>query len=736
MSFTAEALYQLLPAIYRIRDAEQGKPLEELLRVIAEQAAVVEENLELLYDDQFIETCAEWAAPYIGDLIGYRALHGVAPRISSPRADVANTIARRRRKGTAAMLEQLAWDVTGWRARVVEFFQLLGTTQYMNHVRPDNRLTPDLRDWESLERLGSPFESVAHTLDVRRIASGRGRYNIPNIGIFLWRLPAFPVTQSPATPVEEASMHRYRFNPLGIDAPLLTRPEPEDLITHLAEPVNVPAPIRRRVLHERRGNYYGSGKSLSIWINDSDTAWPPDAIDICDLSGNDSAGWAHEALPGRISIDPVLGRIAFPPSEPAPEQVRVSFHYGFSDAMGGGEYERAQAAPATFTVCQSPCLPPLAPQDAAPTHTSIRTALQDLPAEGGIVEIIDNGRYVETETLTIEAQPGHSAASVELRARTGRRPTIVLSGGLEIRGGPGSTVTLSGLLLAATAQPVATPSALVRVPNANDNTLRTLRVRHCTLVPGQALHPDGEPRRPGAPTLEVAIAGTTVEIERSIVGGLRIQPGSAAIIEGSIVDATEPSLIAYSGPGINSAGDGPGGALTLDDCTVVGRVFSEVLERVSNSILHARLPDDDADDPWPAPVWAERRQEGCLRFSFVPLGSLVPRRFRCQPDLAITAEIEKARQEAGGEIDPSARAAIVSRVTAEVVSHFTSDRYGHPGYAQLRQSCPLAIRTGAEDEAEMGAFRELYQHQREINLRVRLQEYLRFGLEAGIFYET
>ena len=36
----------------------------------------------------------------------------------------------------------------------------------------------------------------------------------------------------------------------------------------------------------------------------------------------------------------------------------------------------------------------------------------------------------------------------------------------------------------------------------------------------------------------------------------------------------------------------------------------------------------------------------------------------------------------------------------------------------------------------MGAFHDLYQPQREINLRVRLDEYLRFGLEAGIFYAS
>jgi hypothetical protein len=67
MSIDSEQLYNLLPAIYRIRDAERGEPLKALLAVIAEQAAVLEEDLAQLYDDQFIETCAEWVIPYIGD---------------------------------------------------------------------------------------------------------------------------------------------------------------------------------------------------------------------------------------------------------------------------------------------------------------------------------------------------------------------------------------------------------------------------------------------------------------------------------------------------------------------------------------------------------------------------------------------------------------------------------------------------------------------------------------------
>src|SRR5258706_9592421 len=198
MSFDLETIYSLLPAIYRIRDEEQGKPLKALLSVIAEQVAVVEENLAQLYDDQFIETCADWVIPYIGDLIGYRSLYKLAPKVSSPRAEVANTIAYRRRKGTVAMLEQLAHDVTDWPAHVVEFFQLLATTQYMKHLRPTNLYAPNLRKWEPLERLNTAFDTIAHTAEVRRIASRHGRYNIPNIGIFLWRLHDYSLTHSPA----------------------------------------------------------------------------------------------------------------------------------------------------------------------------------------------------------------------------------------------------------------------------------------------------------------------------------------------------------------------------------------------------------------------------------------------------------------------------------------------------------------------------------------------------------
>jgi len=121
-------------------------------------------------------------------------------------------------------------------------------------------------------------------------------------------------------------------------------------------------------------------------------------------------------------------------------------------------------------------------------------------------------------------------------------------------------------------------------------------------------------------------------------------------------------------------------------------------------------------------VTAERRQVGCVRFCFVPADPAVrvPRRYRCEPDLALK------------DVPPADRPAIVARL----VPGFTSIAYGDPGYAQLARSCPREIATGAEDGSEMGAFSSLKQPQRAANLRTVVDEYLRFGLEAGVFYVT
>jgi hypothetical protein len=101
---TPERLYRLLPAYLRNRDLEQGEPLRALLAVVEGELERIEADTAGLYDNWFIETCDEWVVPYIGDLLGVRPIRGIPSAGVSARAYVANTIAYRRRKGTAVVL--------------------------------------------------------------------------------------------------------------------------------------------------------------------------------------------------------------------------------------------------------------------------------------------------------------------------------------------------------------------------------------------------------------------------------------------------------------------------------------------------------------------------------------------------------------------------------------------------------------------------------------------------------
>ncbi len=691
MSIQPDELYQLLPAVHRMRDAAQGEPLRQLLALITRQVAVLEEDLAQLYDNQFIETCAPWVLPYIGDLIGYTSLHPIGPDQLAPRAEIANTIGYRRRKGTASVLEQLARDVTAWNARAVEFFQLLATTQFMNHLRLTNSYAPDLRQWQPLERLGTAFETTARTIDVRHVEQGEGKYNIPNVGIFLWRLNAYRLRNSLAVRVDD---RRFLFHPLGANAPLFTRPQTEKSITHLAEPINVPEPVSRRVFDAAPEKYYGA--ELSVYIEGIEL----NDICVCDLSDT-GATWAHSPPNNPVAIDPALGRISF---ATAPvETPRVTFHYGFSAGVGGGEYERK----ASFDAA-------LAPIESVASPAPLQPAL-NARASGGVVEISDSGRYQGTPSIALD--PG---VRLEWRAANEHRPTLVASGPIDLTGGADAEVTLNGLLI------VGGP---VRVHSVLGTGLRKVRLAHCTLVPGLSLGSDGAPTAPGTPSLLIEQTETPIEIEidHCIMGGIRAALNAKVTIRNSIIDANERTTMAYAALDDLAAG----GTLSVINSTIIGRVSTSLLKLASNSIFLAQSLGTEA------PVRSERQQSGCVRFSWLPLAARVPRRYRCQPDLEVSEQIDAAiKRTTNGVISDAERQAIRDAVIVRLVPAFTSLRLIDPGYGQLRLSAPETIRTGADDEAEMGAFHDVFAPQRESNIRARLREYLRFGLEAGIFYQT
>src|SRR3954468_10637360 len=128
--YYASKLWKLIPAVYRSLDSEPAEPgpLAEIVNRIGAQAAVLRRSIDRLWQDQSIETCDDWVIAYIGDLLATNLVASLDAR--GQRLDVAKTIYYRRRKGTVAILEELASDITGWDAKVVEFFRRLGRTRH------------------------------------------------------------------------------------------------------------------------------------------------------------------------------------------------------------------------------------------------------------------------------------------------------------------------------------------------------------------------------------------------------------------------------------------------------------------------------------------------------------------------------------------------------------------------------------------------------------------------------
>jgi hypothetical protein len=770
MSYGPDGLYALLPSVHRVRDEEQGFPLRALLRVIAEQVDVVENDIERLYDNWFVETAEDWVIPYLGDLIGYEPVRDAGEpgavttpqgaernKILIPRREIANTIRYRRRKGTLALLEELARAVSGWPARAVEFYSHLGWTQHVNHVHMARGRLVDVRDLEPLDHLDSPFDCLAHTVDVRRTVSNRqqGRLNIPSVGVFVWRLKAYSITRAPAACLDE-SPHCYTFSVIGNDTGLHNRPEPEVDPDHIADELNLPTPIRRRAFEAHPDRYYGEGKSLQIWLGE-----PRKPVRLRDIVAADLSDWSYRPKRGQVAVDPERGRIAFPPGHPPGNQiVWVSYQYAFSGDIGAGEYSRPLSQPPQYTLYRV---------GEGATFARINDALAQWKADRAsvaqpearllhaVVEITDSGLYEEQFNIVLEENQ-----TLQVRASSGKRPAIGLSDSkralldaLSVSGAPGTRLTLDGLLIlgrsiqiggagqgeevdgertegtAVEYKRVPPTTPVGEPPCGGDPKDRPLdvEIRHCTLVPGWGLDCDCEPRQPSKPSIELRNANVHLTIEHSIVGAIQVVQDevrtdpSVIVLSDSILDATASEREALDAPGYPVAHV----VLTARRCTVIGHVKTHAVALAENCIFYGK-------------VTVARRQYGCIRFSYVSPRSRTPRRFHCEPDLAMQKAAESLRAEAakGGAPAPAADAIREAErgARARVRPRFNSLRFGRSRYCQLALSCAEEISTGADDESEMGAFHDLYQPQRAANLRVRLTEFVPAGADAGIIFAS
>lgn len=705
---STDSLWNSIPSAVRARDAEAGGVLRALVEVLAEQAAVVGRDIDQLQDDWFIETCAEWLVPYIGELVGTRSLHPLTGSAGfSNRARVADTIRFRRRKGTAAMLEELARVATGWRAHAVEFFETLATTQHVNHVRLAAPATALIRAAEPLELVGGPFDPTPHTLDVRSLGSTKGWHNLPNVGLFLWPLSSYPLDRATAAPVATPHDGRWFVDPLGVDRHLTGPTVVESSIDSRSDEANVPHPLRRRPLHDELDAVRESAEAPRRWFSEDDPAaqvWIQaapgtslDRVPPADLSVGDLSDWS---LPSGslVRLDPVLGRVTVAAGR-AVHRLAVSWCYAAAGDLGAGPYPRRAAdarslgAP-DWQMGVSATDAPVAGRVVGTIAEAVDAwhAWQAAhPSTIGRIVLMDSHRHTDDLTGPNRIEVGEASRLVLLAANwptrpdgprvhgdadpTGVRPCLV--GDVEFVGtGTGERpgeVVVDGVLLAG--------SMTVGAPPTDAEGLGLLEIRHSTLVPS-------------AGGLVVASGNDRLAVEL-----FRTQCGPIAIAGDQSTVAIVESVVDGAGPAGAAALHGPGTAATLSGATMLG----------TTTVRSVDASDTIFDDV----LTVARRQTGCVRFSYLTPGSVSPRRYRCQPGSA-----QKAA--------PTDEA-LAARLEPAYLSRNLTDA----GYARLSDHAAPELRTGAETGAEMGAHRFVLTPQRLANLMLALEEYLPFDRIAA-----
>lgn len=712
---TDDILYNLLPEVYRIRDALQpGYPLRTLLRAIAGQVDQFNTDIGQLYDNWFIETCEAELLPYFADLVGI-SLGPSLPRGTDAsdssadviwrRAQIADAVSDRSRKGSFSVLEDLATQATGWPARAIELRRIALATQSVRMPDIGRRRLVDLADSEALELLTTPLSDAAAMTDVRALSSHRtpGTVDPTAVAVWLWRLVADQLSHAPAASAGED--YRYTFDQLGRDLPLAVVPVSDPLAPPATE-LDVAMTITRRALELRLEDYYGEERSICIYRGG-------EPISRSEIVVTDLSHW-HERTPGgRVSIDPLLGRIAFPTRHPPEEEISVTCAHLGMGAIGGGSYQR-------------PLPTPTAPVYSVGSHghRSIRGALEAWrkankqgKAPSAVIEITDDRVY--REHLDIRLVAGEQ---LEIRAAQGRRPVIIP---VETEGGRPDRFRVRGAEDTDAADPPRFTLDGVWVARHSLDlygSFADVTLRHCTLVPPKNPGASASPEERRLPSLVVHGIPCPISIASSITGRVRVESPETGFeplpmnVSDSVLDASD-----LRAPAVFGADDRPAWVhLSLFRVTVLGGADVHSIGRVEDSILTGALD-------------CERRQTGHLSFSYLPPGSRTPIRANCQPDTALA----RVRD----EIAPGTQAAsdldrLEARTAARLVPRFDSVEFGQPAYARLAADAAPELTQGAHDEGELGAYHDLWQPLLVADLRTQLQQFAPVGVDIDIRFAT
>lgn len=791
-------LYDLLPAHIRSVDADRGFALEAFVKVLAAGSAEIDEEIGRLYDSMFVETAPEGALGDLAALVASEPLRPLpAGSGHNARAFIANTVRYRRGKGVARVLEELAADVGGFGAVAVEYFMRLARTQNLIDVRAERPGTGFLVPPGTASRLASAFDVQPRLLDVRSIARARGRHHMAHVGVHLLRplAPDFPAPargpdgenvgpdQLDGTPVarpwpdgatEHAGYFQLSaqpgrplrlFNPdrrLGSETPRAQETELRDRLRRL--PLHLETEEKRQAKLEDRAEVLGPhpwfnkvGQPFCLFFRRTGLTTfervPEAEIQICNLDAYPAVPgarpkalkphrWWQGAEPAPLSrdgdhpircgFDPVTGRliVAEPVAgTPDVEEVRVAYAGGIAWPIGAGPQDRNTAAVA-FEIIDRAGVQNLvwqvdATQPAASLGAGVRRvqtlheALDEWTAAGagkrGFIVLARCDREFPAagaSNIQVEIPPKSELhiVSAEWRNKVVRPgvPDNPERRGYVVRRQRRSTIDAPLRVIASSPPPDRARAGVLVLDGlelAGGLTLMVravsrVLVRHCTVrAPGGA-----------AVTTTAPLEGMEVAFDRSILGRIDLDfgPGPAT---GSL--AITDSIVA------------PDGAAGF---SISARMLDATLDRVT-VFGTSRFKSLEATDVIFAGAAAvARRQAGCVRFSSIAPGSTMPRRFRCQPDLALAMAAERK--------GAALTAAEAQTVALGVTPLFLDTSLDEPTVAMLHPMTSDAIRLGGEGDAEMGVFSAAAHGLRMANVTSLFDDFIPFGLEAGLIDDT
>jgi hypothetical protein len=292
-----ELLYRALPAMYRVPDepltglaspagavTERGD-LHRFVGVLAAPLAVLQQSVEELQADLFIDTAHDRIIPYLAAMVGTTL---VFPDADSNRRDVRGTVAWRRRKGTPVALEEMGSELTAQPVMLQEGWKRIQLAQDLDIVRPE-RVAVDLRPAVVAEQGAGPLDALAHTVDVRRISATTGRRHPRHVAHWLFTTLTFPLREATAVDVSVPpdSDVRYAVHPLGGRHPLRARRMAGDT-----------RPFTDRILEQHFGTDPGR------WFGQPGGF----TIRVCGLPAGIAGPTGADRVPSERSAHPQLGR--------------------------------------------------------------------------------------------------------------------------------------------------------------------------------------------------------------------------------------------------------------------------------------------------------------------------------------------------------------------------------------------------------------------------------------------